>query len=199
MAHEDEPAASSRGDSEPELEQPVPGGTGRFWKGFTPVQQLALPLIALAVAIGVIAGGAGLMGGGSDDGGGSEGVGDAAPVEEGPQEICQEALERTRRLLRDPADPVATLIGAALIQESAAERLGEASAPALGLGLSGQAAALERLASAYRAGNPGRLRRARASLRRASLRMERAARSEGADACVRLARLLGGRLTTAPG
>ncbi len=199
MAHEDEPTAGSRGDSEPDLQQPTPGGTGRFWKGFTPVQQLALPLIALAVAVGVIAGGAGMIGGGSDDeGGGGDGGSDASPIDERPQRICEDALLRARRALRRQADPIAGLEKRARILQRAGARMSDISF-ILGFTLSEQAAALEALARAYREGALADVRRAEARLREASAETASAARSEGADACVRLALVLGGRLRTTPG
>jgi hypothetical protein len=197
MAEEDEPTTSTGGQPDSEV-RPTPGGTGRFWKGFTPVQQLALPLIALAVAVGVIAGSAGLMGGsdGGDEGGG--GVSDPSEIDERPQRICEDALDRARRALRRQADPIAGMAKRARILQRAGTRMRDASS-ILGFALSEQAAALEALARAYRAGALVDVRRAEARLRVASAETASAARSEGADACVRLARVLGGRLRTTPG
>jgi hypothetical protein len=150
---------------------------------------MAVPLVVLAIAFGVVAGGTdGLLGGGMDGGDG----GAPAPSVRTAEEICEQAVRRLERVFRNPRepDPIGQRMEATEVWRVAAERLEDSPSVELARAFSEQAAALEDLTRAEAAGDRELIRAAEARLRESSRRAEREARSEAAPACVRLARLL---------
>lgn len=184
MAEDDESitAAGSAADSAQQgASQGVPRPSP--WSGWRLVTQLAVPLVALTVAVGVLA---------SNDGGGTEGgvsdggVSDGAHTDQAAPDVgdvCEFYLEDAPRALRSSADVEAL----AYDLDRAAGEL-DATDSALAATLLREAEALRDVVAAVEGGNPRAVRRARRRARdRTAEAAMLAARTTGASDCRRLA------------
>ncbi len=168
--------------------EPLPSQGGNRpspWKGWTLIAQLAVPLVALAIVIAVVAGGSNYEG--DDSGGGVSATDDGSGGYESDG-ICEEALARARRILRN-RDPVLGLSGVAQVLSDTAGQIASSSAT-LADEFADEASALEDLTLAYQAGDRLRMRVAEQQLREAARRAKLVARSQGARHCGRLAGLV---------
>jgi hypothetical protein len=184
MAEDNESIASAGEAANAGEPLPSQGGTRPSpWKGWTLIAQLAVPLLALAIVIGVVARDSNY---GGDDSGGS--VADDASGGYESDGICEEALPRARRILRN-RDPVPGLSGVAQVLSDTAGQIAYSSAT-LANEFADEASALEDLTLAYQAGDRLRMRVAEQQLREAARQAKLVARSQGARHCGRLAGLV---------